>query len=195
MSSKMITIEINNNSYQAAEDQTIFEIAKSNGLYIPHLCYHKDLLPYGACRLCMVEIEVKGRSRLVASCGYYPTEGLKVKTDSPGVHNVRKKLTELFFAIIPENETIKKLSIEYQINESRYKRNDTYCIHCNLCVRYCNEVKGKNAIGSVGRGHEREIAWIPLTTYKSECEECNECIDLCPTGVFPSNWGIVGVEE
>lgn len=187
---QLVNVIIDDQKIEVENNLTIIEAAKKLNIDIPSLCYHKDLLPYGACRICMVEIEIKGRSRLVASCGYYVQDGLIVKTSSERIEKSQKILTELYYGIIPDNSTIRKLAVKYDIDRSRFKRNDSYCIHCGLCVRYCNEVKGKNAIGTVGRGKEIEIAWIPLSSYNEHCERCCDCIYICPTGVFPSNWGI-----
>jgi bidirectional [NiFe] hydrogenase diaphorase subunit len=184
-----LTIEINGQLLQVPENTTIIEAAKTIGINIPSLCHKKDVLPYGACRLCLVEIEISGKSSLVASCGYYVKEGLKVKTDSPRVLRTRKLMVELLYSMMPESKFIQKLANEFKIEKSRYNRDYSYCILCGLCVRHCEEVKGKNAIGFTGRGQDREVTWVPLSTYDTACADCFECISLCPTGVFPSNWG------
>jgi len=187
----MVSIEIDGKNIKVKNGSTILDAAKELGIYIPTLCYNEKLKPYGGCRLCMVEI-IGTRSRLVASCGYYVEDGLKVSTDSPKVKHIRKLMTELLYAMIPESKVVQKLAKEFGIKKSRYHRESTYCINCNLCVRYCDEIKGLNAVGTVGRGQEREIAWIPLSTYEKYCKDCNECMSICPTGVFPSNWGLAG---
>ena len=91
---------------------------------------------------------------------------------------------------MPESKEVRLLAREFKISKPRFKRNQDYCILCGLCVRYCQEVKGWNSIGFVGRGTDRVVAWVPVENYKKFCENCMECKDICPTGVFPSNIGI-----
>jgi bidirectional [NiFe] hydrogenase diaphorase subunit len=187
---KVITIEIDGIKIQTPEDSTILDAALKAGIFIPTLCHHEKLKPYGACRLCLVELSGKKSSKLVASCGYNVEEGMIVSTKSEKVLKLRKLLVELLYGIMPESKLIQKLAKEFHIIKSRYHRESTYCINCGLCVRYCNEVAGHNAVNSIGRGENREIAWIPLSSFKDNCEKCMECMFICPTGVFPSNWGI-----
>jgi NADH dehydrogenase/NADH:ubiquinone oxidoreductase subunit G len=147
-------------------------------------------MPYGACRLCLVEIKRGKSSRLVASCGYYVEDGLEVLTNSERVRKVRALMLELLLAVMHNLPEIKKLAAQHGVTSSRYHRPNSHCILCGLCVRYCEEVKGANCIGYVGRGVDREIAWLPEETFETVCRNCGECDKLCPTGVFPSNWGL-----
>ncbi|MBN2073510.1 MAG: (2Fe-2S)-binding protein [Actinobacteria bacterium] len=185
-----INLVINGNGIQADEGITILEAAKEAGIHIPNLCYHPDLKPYGACRLCIVEIEKNGRSKIVASCGYQVEEGLLVNTESPKVEQVRKNLVELYMALFPFNPEIRDLAKKYSITSTRYHKEDNYCILCGLCVRHCNEVKKNNAVGFIGRGIDRKVSFIPESSYFKYCVDCMECVDICPTGVFPSNYGM-----
>ena len=92
----MVTLTIDGREIQAEEGQVILDIATRNGIYIPALCHHDEVAPYGACRLCMVEITTKrGRNRLVTSCLYPAEEGLTVKTDTERVKNVRAMILKL----------------------------------------------------------------------------------------------------
>jgi NADH dehydrogenase/NADH:ubiquinone oxidoreductase subunit G len=185
-----ITLTINGQKVIARKGETLLEAAKSKGIDIPSLCHMKELTPYGGCRLCLVEITRTGRSQLVASCGYFVREGLVVETDSPRVHRVRKLLLELLLASMPDSPDIQRWADRYEVRETRFKRPLEHCILCGLCARYCEEIKKENCLGFVGRGVHREVAWTPLKTYHEKCEQCMECQRLCPTGVFPSNWGV-----
>ena len=190
LSKKKISLLIDNNLIEAEEGNTILQAAKKAGLHIPTLCFHEKVKPHGACRLCLVEIEKKGRSRIVASCAYPAEGGLKVSTESTKVETIRKLLVEIYMAMFPFNPEIKVLSKKYNLINTRFKKENDYCILCGLCVRYCAEVKGNNAVDFVGRGISKKVTFVHDSAYFKYCKDCVECIEICPTGVFPSNFGI-----
>jgi bidirectional [NiFe] hydrogenase diaphorase subunit len=181
---KKVTLTINDIEVKAKEGMTIFEAARDAGIYIPTLCYHEKLAPYGACRLCTVEISQNGRTRLVTACVYPAEDGLIVQTDSPRVLKTRKLLLELMLASSPA-KTIQDLARQYGVAKPRFKAEKTNCILCGLCVRYCAEIKKANAIGFVGRGTERRVIFYPEIA-STICASCRECFSLCPTGKLPS---------
>lgn len=195
LNKERIKIIIDKKKVTADKDDTILLAAKNAGIYIPTLCHHDKIKPHGSCRLCLVEIEKKGRSKIVTSCAYPVEEGLTVYTESPSVEKIRKTLVELYLAIFPFIPEIKDLAKKYRLAETRFKKEHDYCILCGLCVRYCAEVKGNNAIGFIGRGINKKVSFIPDTAYFKYCENCMECMDICPTGVFPSNFGIERVPQ
>ena len=117
----MIDFIINGTQLQVEEGRTVLEVALEQNIKIPTLCYHKELTPYGACRLCLVEIVGGGKPGLVASCVYKVTNGLKVKTDTERVKKARKIVFELLLARCPDAEKIKKLAEEYGITGTRIK--------------------------------------------------------------------------
>jgi len=192
---KQVTLEIDGQNVSIEEGKTLLEAAKQIGITIPTLCYHEKLAPYGACRLCLVEITRGKRSQLVASCAYYVENGLKVQTKSPRVIKIRKLLIELLLAISPYIPEVRNLAAEYDVKETRFKSWLSMCLLCGLCVRYCAEVKGKDAVGFVGRGIERQVTWVPDSAYAEKCADCFDCLSICPTGVFPSNWGLANVKQ
>lgn len=178
-----INLKIDGKSVSIESGKTILEAAQKIGVTIPTLCYHKDLTPFGACRLCMVEIVRGNRSRMVASCAYPVEEGIEVKTNSPKTAKIRKLMTELLLPLIPYNKTLQKLAKEYGIKETRFNKKMEACILCGLCVRYSSDVKKQDKVGFVGRGVERHIAWVPdLNVEKFKASP--ELADICPTGVF-----------
>ncbi|MFC1671937.1 2Fe-2S iron-sulfur cluster-binding protein [Planctomycetota bacterium] len=185
-----IVFSMNGKEVHAEKGATILEVARHVGIRIPHMCYHEDVAPYGACRLCLVEIKKGSRSRLVASCAYEVEDGLDVWTRSDRVVRVRKLLIELLLAIAPYMREVQELAAEYDVRETRYRKIVSPCILCGLCVRYCAEVRKDHAVGFVGRGVDRQVAWIPPAAYDEDCTNCLECMDICPTGVFPSNFGM-----
>ncbi|MFH0888013.1 MAG: thiamine pyrophosphate-dependent enzyme [Planctomycetota bacterium] len=180
---KQINLKVDGKNITVDSGKNILEAAQQAGIEIPTLCYHKKLLPYGACRLCMVEITSGNKSRVVASCAYPIEEGLEVNTKSPKVINIRKLMIELLLPLVPYNPLIKKLAEEYGIKKTRFKRKVDACILCGLCVRYSSEVKKHDSVGFVGRGVERHIAWVPKSA-DDKYESCPECSDICPTDVF-----------
>jgi len=198
-----VTLIINDEEVKAKEGMTILEAARNAGIDIPTLCYHEKLAPYGACRLCTVEIVRGQRSRLVASCVYTVEDGLIVKTESEPVIKGRKMLLELMWARAPGVQPIRNYGMRYgisgvqairdygitSISTTKFEIEPTFCILCGLCVRYCTEVKGENAIGFIGRGTEREVVFFPEIARK-ECPNCKECYSICPTGALPSHYAL-----
>ncbi|MGB9905344.1 MAG: 2Fe-2S iron-sulfur cluster-binding protein, partial [Desulfotomaculales bacterium] len=175
-----ITIQIDGQKVAAREGMTVLEAARSAGLTIPTLCHHEKLAPYGACRLCTVEIESRGRTRLVASCLYPVEKELVVRTRTEKVDRVRKVILELLLAHAPDAPELQALAKEYGAERDRFGKEPSFCLLCGLCVRYCAEVKKKHAIGFVNRGTGREICFVPEIASR-ECWECKECFPLCPT--------------
>jgi len=175
-----ITITIDGKQVNAKEGTTILEAAQSIGIPIPTLCHHPNLEPYGACRICMVEIEARGRTSMVTSCIYPVEPGLVVKTRSEKVDKTRKMILQLLLAHAPDSEILKEMAKEYGADKDRFEKEPSFCIHCGLCVRYCAEIKKLNAVGFIDRGTKREISFIPDIALK-ECWNCKECFPLCPT--------------
>ncbi len=184
---KEITFKIDGMEIKRKDGMTILEAARGAGINIPTLCFHETIKPYGVCRICIVEIEVHGKKRLVASCLYPIAENLVVWTKSDIVIKIRKMLLEMMLAIAPEANILKELAEEYGVKNIRFAKEPSFCVLCGLCVRYCVEVKKKNAIGFIGRGTEREISFIPEISAK-ECFDCRECFSLCPTSALQATF-------
>ena len=197
-----VTLIINDEEVKAEEGITILEAARSAGIDIPTLCHNERLAPYGACRLCIVEIIRGQRSRLVTSCVYLVEDGLIVKTESEPVVNIRRMLLELMWARAPGVQPVRDYGMRYSITgvqairdygisatKTKFEIEPSFCILCGLCVRYCAEIKKKNAIGFIGRGTEREVVFFPEIA-REECPNCKECYVLCPTGALPSHYAL-----
>jgi NADH dehydrogenase/NADH:ubiquinone oxidoreductase subunit G len=170
----MNKIIIDGSEFSTSEGSTVLEAALKNNIHIPTLCFHEKIKPHGACRLCLVEIKKGSRTRIVASCAYPAEDGLIIYTESPRVEEIRKHLTELYLAMYPYHPEIKRLAKKYRLISTRFKKVSNYCILCGLCVRYCSEVKGYNAIGFTGRGVDKKVAFIPDSSYFKYCEKCME---------------------
>jgi NADH dehydrogenase/NADH:ubiquinone oxidoreductase subunit G len=178
-----IPLQIDGREVNATEGMTVLEAARNVGIVIPTLCHHEKLEPYGACRICTVEVEVGGRTRLVVACVYLVERDLVVRTRSEKVDRIRKMILELLLAHAPDSPQLLDLAQEYGADKDRFEKEASFCIHCGLCVRYCAEVKKKNAVGFVGRGIGKEISFIPEIASK-ECWDCKECFPLCPTSAL-----------
>lgn len=184
MSEATVTLTINGKKYTAPKGQYILQVARENGIDIPTLCNHEAIEPYGACRLCIVEITRGTRTRIVTSCLYPVEEGLVVATDSPRVLSNRKMLLNLLLARCSENKVIKELAAKYGIEKPPFReeyleKHD--CIVCGLCVRACEQVVGVSAISLVNRGINKEPA-SPYLEKAKACIGCGSCFYVCPTG-------------
>ena len=175
-----LLLQIDGIHVKAKEGMTILEAARSVGITIPTLCHHEKLEPYGACRICVVEVDARSRTTLVASCLYPVESDLVVRTRSERVNKTRKILLEQFLAHAPDAPAVQVLAQEHGADKDRFEKESSFCILCGLCVRYCAQVKKKNAVGFVDRGASREIHFIPEIASR-ECWNCKECFPLCPT--------------
>jgi len=181
----VVLLQIDGKEVEAREGMTILQAAQSVGISIPTLCHHEQLEPYGACRMCTVEVETRGRTNLVAACLYPVEQDLVVRTRSEKVDKTRKMILELLLARAPGDRALQDLAHEYGADKDRFEKEPSFCILCGLCVRYCAEVKKKNVVGFVNRGIQREINFIPEIAAQ-ECLNCKECFPLCPTGALQS---------
>ena len=175
----MVTLTIDGVKVQADEGITLLEVAKFYGIDIPTLCYNEELTPYGACRLCTVEVDDGRTVKLVASCLYPVKDGIRVKTHSERVIRGRKMILELLIAKCPNSKTLQDLASQMGLEEIRFKKENEDCILCGLCVRMCAEQMGSGAIGFVGRGKNREVA-TPFRMVSEVCRNCGACMYICP---------------
>lgn len=185
-----IHLQIDGKEVSAPEGTTILEAARGAGISIPTLCHHEKLEPYGGCRVCAVEVDAGGRTSVVASCVYPVGQNLVVRTKTEKLHRIRKSLVEMMLAHAPDSEQLHALALEYGADKDRFEKDASFCIHCGLCVRYCKEVKKKNALGFIDRGARKEISFIPEIASK-ECWDCKECFPLCPTSALQAAFVLI----
>jgi bidirectional [NiFe] hydrogenase diaphorase subunit len=175
----MINITINGVELSVEEGTTLLEAAKFLGFPIPTLCHMEGLSPYGACRLCVVEIGEGENAKLVTSCTYPAQEGLKVRTASERVMKARKMILELYLATCPQSKVIQDLASKFDVHQQRFRQEWDDCILCGLCVRMCEEQMMAKAIGFRGRGENRSIG-TPFDIQSDVCRTCGACMFVCP---------------
>jgi len=175
----MIQLTINGLKVSVEEGMTLLEAAKFLSFPIPTLCHMEGLSPYGACRLCVVEIGEGPRSRLVASCTYPAEEGLKVRTSSARVVHARKVILELLLASCPQSKQIQDLASAHEVRRQRFRQEYEDCILCGRCVRMCEEQMMAKAIGFRGRGDHRSLG-TPFDRQSEVCRLCGGCMYVCP---------------
>jgi NADH dehydrogenase/NADH:ubiquinone oxidoreductase subunit G len=175
----MITLRLNGLDVQAEEGWTVLETAKFYGLEIPTLCYNEGLSPYGGCRLCLVEIGVEPRTKIVSSCTYPAEEGLVVHTDTKRVVEARRMMIELMLSVAPFSKQIQDLASQFGVTRMRFTPRNEECILCGLCVRMCAEQMDGRAIGFQSRGSKRKIS-TPFDVRSEECRLCGGCMYICP---------------
>jgi NADH dehydrogenase/NADH:ubiquinone oxidoreductase subunit G len=175
----MIGLAINGLPVAVEEGTTLLEAARFLGIEIPTLCHRDGLTPYGACRLCVVEIGDYPKSKLVSACTYPAENGLKVRTGSSRVMRARRMVLELLLASCPQSKTIQDLASAYEVRRQRFRQEHEDCILCGLCVRMCAEQMMAKAIGFRGRGEKRSIG-APFDARSEVCRLCGGCMYVCP---------------
>ncbi len=175
----MINLKVNGLDLAIEKGTTILEAAKFLGFPIPTLCHMEGLSPYGACRLCLVEIGEAPRSKLVSSCTYPVEEGMIVRTSSSRVVKARRMVIELLLASCPQSKVIQDIASAHGVNQQRFKQEHEDCILCGLCTRMCKEQMMASAIGFRSRGESRSLG-TPFDIKSEECRQCGGCIYVCP---------------
>ncbi len=203
-----VTIEIDGRQLTVPEGMNLLEAALQNGIYIPHLCHHPDLPDLGSCRLCIVEVE--GMEGVQPSCKLKASEGMKVITDSPRIHSLRKLAMELLLAAHPEDcSTCPKYGrcelqtlIQYMgVSATRmsarikgFAQNDknpllihdmNRCVLCGRCVRACGDLRGVGVLQYNKKELETYVGTLhdKLLT-DADCRFCGACAEVCPTGTI-----------
>lgn len=215
----MVTIEVNNRTIQAKRGEMLLAALQRAGVEVPTLCNMSDLLPSGACRMCVVEVE--GQRGLVPSCAYPVADGMKVRTHSPRAVRARKTIIELLLANHPDDclYCVRNRHCDLQshaenlgVRQRRYSgdknackvdtsspsivRDPAKCILCGKCVRVCEEVQAVASIDFVGRGSQTRVA----TAFEqglnvSTCVNCGQCVMVCPTGALREQSSVKEVLE
>jgi NADH dehydrogenase/NADH:ubiquinone oxidoreductase subunit G len=178
-----IYITINGRSVKASARETLFDVCAREGIYIPALCHHNRLEPYGVCRVCLAKVSWGKKSKYITACNYPVEEGDVIETESPDVIKLRSLSIESLLGRCPGEPGIVEFAARHGVTHSRFappKPEGDDCILCGLCVRVCDEIVGAKALGFMGRGPEREVA-IPFMESPDLCIGCGACSYLCPT--------------
>jgi predicted molibdopterin-dependent oxidoreductase YjgC len=206
-----IALTVDGRTVTVEQGETILEAAQQAGVYIPTLCADEKLRPFGACRLCLVEVE-GDRRPMLPSCTTPAVNGMVVRTSTPLIGRVRRDIVELLLSdhpedclTCPQNNRCELQQIaahvgvrrmrfrgekrSYAIDDSNpfFIRDLERCILCGKCVRTCDEVQGRDSIHYVYRGFATKIGTVmdrPLAD--SNCESCGQCVASCPVGALVS---------
>lgn len=178
-----VNFTINGEPVSCEKDSMLLQVALENGFEIPALCYHAAEPPYGACRLCLVEITQDEWNWVETSCTYPVREdGIEVELDTQDVRRQRSLNLELLLARCPESEPLRELAADLGVEGTRLPADGTdKCILCGLCVRVCSDLVGAGAINFVGRGPDRRVD-TPYGEPSETCIGCGACAELCPSG-------------
>ncbi len=179
----LVKTTIDGKEIEVERDRWALDVAREMGIAIPTLCHHPALEPYGACRLCVVEVTKGKWTWLTTSCDLPIREGLSIRTDTEAVRESRRMSLELLWARAPRAESIANLASELGAEKPRFAiRNELgKCILCGLCVRVCEQLVGASALSFCKRGAARRVN-TPFADASESCIGCNACVALCPTG-------------
>jgi heterodisulfide reductase subunit A len=192
-----VQILVNGRAHEVPEGATVLEALIEAGVEVPTLCRYPGMEPYGACRLCLVEIGEEDEGRLTTSCDLKATEGMKVWADTDRVVRSRQLLLRLLLARCPKNSDVKELASRWGVTKTPFPtlgEKDEDCVLCGLCVRVCHDVIEAGALGLMGRGLARRIE-PPPDGMPYSCRRCGACLTVCPTGAMKlDEWGITDVK-
>jgi bidirectional [NiFe] hydrogenase diaphorase subunit len=206
---RVITLTIDGREAGAREDQTVLEVARENGVFIPTLCALPGLSDPGACRLCLVE--VRGVNKLLPACVTRVAEGMEVTVNSERLDRIRRGILELLFAernhvcsvcVANGHCDLQSLALRMGIthvhfpyqypkqpvdaSHERFVVDHNRCVLCARCVRVCDEIEGAHTWDMMGRGVDcRVITDLAQAWGASEsCTGCGKCVQVCPTGAL-----------
>jgi bidirectional [NiFe] hydrogenase diaphorase subunit len=206
---RVVTLRIDQQDVSGREDETILEVARQHDIAIPTLCHLEGLTPWGACRLCLVE--VAGSPRLLAACSTRVAEGMQIHTDTENLARCRRMILELFFAErnhicsvcvsnghcelqdLAQRCGVDHVRVPYRnaphyVDSSHdlFRVDHNRCVMCTRCVRVCDEIEGAHTWDVMGRGIDARVItdlnqpWGESTS----CTSCGKCVQVCPTGAL-----------
>ena len=178
----MVNIVINGREVRAKDGSTILENARDLKLDIPTLCHHDDLSPFGACRLCAVEVKANGKWQIATSCNTAVENGMEIRTNSSKALESRKMAAELLYYKYPETEAVREIAEKLGVDVFEEKGEEHDCILCGLCVRACKEIVGVSALTFQDRGLGRDLEEPQIEFDPNACIGCGSCAYVCPTG-------------
>lgn len=193
----------------ASEGQTVLQVARTNGVPIPTLCFLEGLSAWGSCRICMVEV---GPQRVLRpACATPVVEEMEIRTDSQRLRGHRRMILEMLFAegnhvcavcvanghcelqSVAAEAGMDHVRLEYQAprrvldaGHDRYVFDPNRCILCTRCLRACDEVEGAHVWDVAGRGENAHLITDLNVSWgqASSCTSCGKCVEVCPTGAL-----------
>ena len=206
----MVNITINDKPVVVKEGTTIMDAASIAGVYIPHLCFLKEINEIGACRLCCVEVE--GEDKLIPACDNVVFEGMKIITNSPRVRSACRTNLQLIMSehdgkctncTRNQNCQLQKLASDFNLLNSRYEKNfklqkfETWnndfpiirdaakCVQCMRCIQICDKVQSMKIWDLIGTGSRTRVGISRnVSIEKTDCTMCGQCITHCPVGAL-----------
>lgn len=189
-----VKINVDGAIIHAPRGTSVLDSAIEYGICIPHLCHVPGLSDMGACRLCVVENVIDGKSKVTASCTLNVEEGMTILTSTERIRRLRRNVAELLVAQAPNSRAIQDMAVRCGVKTVRYPFRNEKCILCGRCVRVCTEVWKAKAIGFVGRGRERHVDF-PLGVRPDYCKHCENCVQICPMTITPCGGPMKAGEE
>ncbi len=200
-------VTIDNCRVPIGSEKNLLDLIRTANIELPTFCYHSEISVYGACRMCIVDIEGKG---LLPSCSTPITPGMVVQTNTSEIRNLRKMIVELMLANHEENCAtcprsedcrLRSIAIQLGVDKVRFKkvhspatidessdgivRDPSKCVLCGDCVRVCNEIQSVGVLDFANRGSDSTVvACFNKQLGEVECVQCGQCIKVCPTGAL-----------
>ena len=202
---KLITVTIDGKSCQAEYGQTILQVARANGIYIPTMCYLTKVEPIASCRMCVVNVE--GVEGMILSCQEKAVDGAVITTNNDELYKQRQNIMKLYDVNHPlecgvcdkSGECdLQNKTMEFNVAQQNFTAKDQHrpvenwgfisydpalCIMCEKCVHVCNEIVGDEALAISVGGYNSTII---NTKQDQDCSECGECMAVCPVGALVS---------
>jgi formate dehydrogenase major subunit len=213
-----VTVEVDGVAVTVPEGTSVMRAAALAGVKVPKLCATDTLKAFGSCRLCLVEVE--GRKGYPASCTTTVAAGMKIRTQSPKLQQLRRSVMELYLSDYPLERQSSEAEARTELRTMAHKLGVTStpyangkrhlgqpkdesnpyftfdpdsCIVCSRCVRACDEVQGTYALTIQGRGFESKVSASQDQPFlESECVSCGACVEACPTAALTEK-SIIGL--
>jgi len=191
---EQVTFSINGADVKAPKSAYVLDVALSYGICIPNLCHVPTLTPIGGCRLCIVELEERGRTKVTASCTLEAREGIIIRTHTERIVKARRNIAVMLVTEAPNSRAIQDIAVKCGVKEGRYPFRGKDCVLCGRCVRVCSELWRSNSLGFIGRGQDRHVA-LPFNKRPDYCKNCYNCVSICPMTITPCNGPMKKGEE